>query len=111
MDEGGVCAMLSCCLQENNRAEGIDLEVEQRDLTCLIVRRLGGAMDYQPKLLFAEQAVHLRPITDINVVVSKSSCGLFEASEIPARVALPTEELSSQVVVNADDLVALRIEI
>src|SRR4051812_10418019 len=54
-NENGFRTMLASSFQQIKRAEGIDLEVQQRNVTGLVVGRLGRAMNDQIERVGLEQ--------------------------------------------------------
>ncbi len=109
--EGGLGAGLPGGLKEVQRADGIGVEVVERDRRGAVVRGLGGGVDDDGRLDGLDEGEDAGAIADVEFVVLEALELGGEPALVPAGVALRAEEDRALVVVHAMNRVAERGEI
>src|SRR5258708_34732020 len=90
--------------------ECIDFEIQDWDFTGLIVRRLRSTMNDQVELVFAKKLLERVSIADVQIDVREIPSNAAKALEIPCGVTGIAEENTAHVVIHADHLMSLTIE-
>ena len=103
--------MLSCRLQEIHGADRVDVEIDQRNLARLIVRRLRRAVDDQIESLRSKKFFDGSPVANIQRRVRKPLGRSFQPLEIPERIARGAEKHAAHIVVHADDFMPLPVKV
>jgi hypothetical protein len=89
------------------RAHGVGVEVFKRHTRRQVVRGLGRAVNHGLRADLLDHRQHRLAIADVDVAVDVPWHVLYQPCADPGRVAILTEEMATQVVVQADHLVAL----
>ncbi len=110
-NENGFRRMLARGFEKINCAEGVDFKIEDGNVASLVVRGLRGTVNDEIEAARTKKFVERGAVANVGGEVRKSFGGRFEAFEIPERVAGGAEKFAAHVVVNADDGVALAIEV
>src|SRR5258706_8305646 len=110
-DESGVAAMLARGLQKIHRAERIDFEIKQCDVSCLVMRRLRRAVNNQVETMLAKQSHDAFAIANIERCRREPFRGSLQSLKIPQRISRRSEENPAHVIVRADDEMALPVKI
>src|ERR1700682_6141452 len=103
--------MLARRFQEIHRAERIHLEIEKRNLSRLIVRRLRRAVDDQIEALRSKEFFDGRSVSNVQRRVCEPLGYPLQPLQIPERVARGAEENPAHVVVHADDFMPLPVKV
>ena len=109
-NENGIGRMLAGGFEEINGAESVDFKIENGNVAGFIVRGLRGAVNDEIEATRAKKFVESNAVANVHGEVREIFGGRFEALEIPEGVAGGAEKFAAHVVVNADDGVALTIE-
>jgi hypothetical protein len=96
--------------EQVHRPHRVHIKIHQRDLGCLVMRRLRGAMDDRVELVLTEQSKDVLAVPDIEIEVLELVRRLEETIAVPRRIALLTKKDRTHVVVDADNLVPLAVE-
>ncbi len=107
VDKRAFRAGAACGFEQVERADGVGVEVGERDRGGAVVRRLGGGVDDGVGLQIGEQREDAVAVAHIDLVVRERLVRVLEALLVPARVAFGTEEDGALVVVDAADEPAL----
>ncbi len=102
--------MLPGHLQQIDRAQGVDFEIQERNFPRFVVRRLCRAMHNQVESLRAEEFFDGRAIANINGSVREPLGGVLQPLQVPERVARGAKKHSPHIVVYAEDFVPLAVE-
>jgi hypothetical protein len=93
------------------RAECVHLEIEDGDISGLVVRRLSGAMDNKIETVNPKEFFECGTITDVDLMVREFFRGLAETIEVPGGIAwLPKKDLAHIVVYTVDSM-ALAVKV
>ena len=98
-------------LEQVQRADGVRVEVVERDGRRPVVRGLRGRVDDRRRPQRLDQGQDAGPVADVELVVHEAGHVALEAGLVPARVARGSEEDGALVVVDAVHLVALGREV
>src|SRR5215469_15446534 len=98
-------------LQKIHGTERIDFEIEQGNVSGLVVRRLRRAMDNQIEPLGAEKRFQRNSVADVKIIVGEVLCYATQSFEIPCGIAGLSEKDLPHVVIDAVDLMALAVKI
>ena len=109
-NEHGFRGMLAGGFQEIDRADCVHVKIEQGDVASLIVRWLRGAVDDQIETDFFEQRGDAFAVANVELAMFKSRCGFLQALKVPRGVTRGAEKNAAHVVVHADDLMTLAVE-
>ena len=109
-DEDGFRGVLARGFEQVDGAECVDLEIQNGNVARLVVRRLRGTVDDEVEAMRTEQLLDGRAIADVQADVNEVAGFAFESFEVPKGIAGGPEEFAAHVVVDADDVVALEIE-
>src|SRR5215469_6909509 len=97
-------------LQKIHGTERIDFEIEQGNVSGLVVGRLRGAMDNQIETLGAEKRFQPNSVADVEIMVGEVLCCATQSFEIPGGVAEFSEKDLPHVVIDAVDLMTLAVK-
>src|SRR5258708_3085093 len=75
------------------------------------MRRLGGAMDNQVEALLFEQVEHLQSIADVEITMDKALGAFPKMLEVPAGVTLWAEELTAEIIIDSNHVMAFPVVI
>jgi len=109
-DKDGFRRMLARGFEQVDGAERVDFKIENGDVASLVVRRLRGTVDDQIEAIRTEELLDGRAIADIQADVNEAVGFGFQAFEVPKSVAGGAEEFAAHVVVDANDIVTLAVE-
>ncbi len=104
--EGRLRARLPRGFEEVERADGVGVEIVERDRRGAVVRGLGRGVDDDRRLDGLDQRQDAGAVADVELVVDEARQLLREALLVPAGVTLRPEEDRPLVVVHAVDGVA-----
>src|SRR5260370_11435169 len=96
--------------QKVHRAKRVHLEIDQRNLARLIVRRLRGAVDDQIKALRSKQLLDGCPVANVQRRVREPLGHALQPLQIPERIACRAEKDPPHVVVYPDDFMPVPVE-
>lgn len=112
VDEGRFRAGLAGGFEQVQGADGVGVEIIERDGGGAVVGRLGGGVDDGIGFQVAQEIEHSLAVADIEFVVGECRAELIsETGLVPACVALGAKEDSALVVVDAMDVQSERSEI
>ena len=111
MSEGRLRRKLAIGLEQVDRANGVDLEVQERNGRRSIVARLGGSVDHRLKALTFEELEHPLPVPDIDGYVPKARTRALQSRGVPGGIAGGPEEDGPHVVIIPHDFVATLVEV
>jgi hypothetical protein len=110
-DEDSIQHMLARCLQQIERAAGVDINIVKRAVLGQVVRGLGRAVDDQVGVNLLEDFRHGPPVPDVQRAMLETAAGLTQVPQGPGGVPLRPEEVGPHVIVNPVDPRAAMIEI
>jgi hypothetical protein len=102
--------VLARCFEKIHGAERVDLEIEKGNIACFVVGGLGRTVNDQIKTVHSKKLFDGSAVTNIERRVGETLGRSLQPLQVPLRVARGTEENAAQVVVHADDAVALPVE-
>src|SRR6267378_3966573 len=103
--------MLACRFQEIHRAERIHVEIEQGNLSRLIVRRLRRAVDDQIEALRSKEFFDGCSVANVQRRMCEPLGHTLQPLQIPERVARGAEENAAHVVVHAHNFMPLPVKV
>src|SRR6267142_1733671 len=110
-DKRSLSAVLARGLEKIHCAERVDFKIEQRNVGRFVMRWLRGAMKDQVEAMLAKQSHDPFAVADIERGWSEALRYSLQALQIPQRISRWAEEHAAHVVVRADDVMALPVEI
>jgi hypothetical protein len=102
-DERRFGAPRPCRLEEVERPDRVDLEVDERPLGRKVVRGLGGGVDDRAGTQLPDQLGDPVPLADVELVMRETRRGALNPGERFPRIACGTEEVGAHVVVDSVD--------
>ena len=106
VDKRCIRAGLARRFEHVQRADGVGVEVVERNGGRAVVARLGGGMDDGIGADLLDQLQNAGPVTDVDFVMDEAGQVGLQALLVPTGITLRTEEHGALVVVNAMDLPA-----
>ena len=88
----------------------VDVKINKRNLSRLVMRRLRGTVNDHVEPLLFEQIEDFGPVANVQVQGAETPGVFLELFEIPQSVARRPEKLTAQIVVNPDDFVAFTVK-
>jgi hypothetical protein len=102
--------MLSRGFQQIDGSERVHFKIKDGYIARFIVRRLRRAVDNQVEGVRFEKFLYRIPIADIKILVPEGFCGTPQAVKVPCCVALCAKKYLAHIVVDADNTMALPVE-
>jgi hypothetical protein len=99
------------CFEEIQRAASVHFEIVERTVFGEIVRWLCGAVNDQVRLELLHEIQNGNAIANIDRMMLEPSRDAAETFQIPRRVAVWTEELTTHVVIDAGDSPSQVVEV
>src|SRR5207247_10584889 len=91
-------------------SHSVYLKIEQRNVSCLVMRRLRRAMHDQLETLRSKQFFDQGTVANIHRGVREALCRALKPLQVPQRVSCGPEEYAAHVVIHAGDLVTLPLK-